>query len=1037
MSKRPLKRSRVVISSSNTDPLPSTSTSDAVRVTCTNNNARLIQARAVRLRARKTRRTSQKSAQSSVTVVLSEEENDEPSRGEVANEVSEQDGWEDEGAAEGESPSEGQNAGDGPKKPVSRPCQDWLPYRAEYLDEMLRHDGLGSHAQLPICSGCGAEDADIKCLDCFAQTLQCVVCTRTRHKHHVLHRIERWNGSYFTKETLQALGVEIQVGHELGDCIMPKLKSTDFEGKISAYDLYQSMLHKTDNLGVSLRSGDDPSAGGVRDRYEQLLPVLRIWRHLKMLKRSGRGHDPLGIESTLQGECAVECPACPHPGKNLPPDWRTKPEWIRWIYALILTVDANFKLSLKEKGIKSDPSLGDGWAHWVPRDEFYEYLSVHGGAVEPNYCDSDLKAVNAAARNTKNYKASGVGACLCGRHGLLRKNGLGSLQIGERYPNMDFIVFCGLVRCILEMLWLSYDIVCQWWRNLAKRVKTLPARMQVDPKIINSAKKVLPKFHEYNHGYSCQTRFSINITRHAGRTNGEDPERLWGYMNSASMSTKEMGEGSREDTLDDFGRFYNFRKITRFGNFYPPKLDDAIEMRETQRNVFIKFNAAFPAAVTRQWEAQVAAWDKDPDNQPNPYVEPAQGKSLAALKLELAQEEAADAARGVLRSQEKSMSAFLCNALDLAEDQQLFILRTKSKETTLQASVKEEKRNTLRLRIARFRETQAIYMPGVAELRHEGRTPAMPSLFDIVHYPPGRPCPKTPSFNSRTSKLPEHECLWLPSAIPAELREHACAPGVIETEKRMQLAIMDDSLADLCRQLRIQSTIRDQRRTNGTSSSQRVSTRTQSVLKRFAEKIERSAVRYRAAYAALSSLDPEGDWKKRLQELKPDDVRSLHRTRDDDDEPRKKKRRKNNNSNHESEGRRQLSWIWLRSGPQGRPRMENLTIEQIGDDIRAEWARTKARADRWDEEVMWLVEEMRRILAYFQWKDRWWRKKQNLREDASPDITRGLNAYAAKQAALVTALGHYFASKWMPIHKKHNIKVEWPIEFIPAASNLE
>lgn len=48
-------------------------------------------------------------------------------------------------------------------------------------------------------------------------------------------------------------------------------------------------------------------------------------------------------------------------------------------------IDTNFKMSLKEKGIKSDPALGDAWAHWVPREEFYEYLRNHGGTVE--VCD--------------------------------------------------------------------------------------------------------------------------------------------------------------------------------------------------------------------------------------------------------------------------------------------------------------------------------------------------------------------------------------------------------------------------------------------------------------------------------------------------------------------------------------------------------------------------------------------------------------------------------------------------------------------------
>jgi hypothetical protein len=40
------------------------------------------------------------------------------------------------------------------------------------------------------------------------------------------------------------------------------------------------------------------------------------------LKRAGRGQDPLGIEGTVQGELAVECPACPHPGRNLPDNWQ-------------------------------------------------------------------------------------------------------------------------------------------------------------------------------------------------------------------------------------------------------------------------------------------------------------------------------------------------------------------------------------------------------------------------------------------------------------------------------------------------------------------------------------------------------------------------------------------------------------------------------------------------------------------------------------------------------------------------------------------
>ena len=40
------------------------------------------------------------------------------------------------------------------------------------------------------------------------------------------------------------------------------------------------------------------------------------------LKRAGRGHDPGGIGNTPPGGLTVECPACPHPGRNLPENWR-------------------------------------------------------------------------------------------------------------------------------------------------------------------------------------------------------------------------------------------------------------------------------------------------------------------------------------------------------------------------------------------------------------------------------------------------------------------------------------------------------------------------------------------------------------------------------------------------------------------------------------------------------------------------------------------------------------------------------------------
>jgi hypothetical protein len=56
---------------------------------------------------------------------------------------------------------------------------------------------------------------------------------------------------------------------------------------------------------------------------------MREWQHLKMLKRTGRGHTISGSKGTQPGELGVICPACPHPGINLPPNWKDAPDDIK------------------------------------------------------------------------------------------------------------------------------------------------------------------------------------------------------------------------------------------------------------------------------------------------------------------------------------------------------------------------------------------------------------------------------------------------------------------------------------------------------------------------------------------------------------------------------------------------------------------------------------------------------------------------------------------------------------------------------------
>lgn len=67
--------------------------------------------------------------------------------------------------------------------------------------------------------------------------------------------------------------------------------------------------------------------------------MIREWRHLKMLKRSGYGHITANTSEVQQQSCALLCPACPQPGINLPAGWEQAPKEIRFIMALPIPLE--------------------------------------------------------------------------------------------------------------------------------------------------------------------------------------------------------------------------------------------------------------------------------------------------------------------------------------------------------------------------------------------------------------------------------------------------------------------------------------------------------------------------------------------------------------------------------------------------------------------------------------------------------------------------------------------------------------------------
>lgn len=99
-----------------------------------------------------------------------------------------------------------------------------------------------------------------------------------------------------------------------------------------------------------------------------------------MLKRSGRGHVPGGARNIEAGACALLCPACPQPGKNLPSggDWRAAPREKRFLYALFLAIDANFRMRRKQVSSEEvDPGLNNGAAFYSEVKAYMAHVGQH------------------------------------------------------------------------------------------------------------------------------------------------------------------------------------------------------------------------------------------------------------------------------------------------------------------------------------------------------------------------------------------------------------------------------------------------------------------------------------------------------------------------------------------------------------------------------------------------------------------------------------------------------------------------------------
>ncbi|KAJ7684861.1 hypothetical protein DFH06DRAFT_970627, partial [Mycena polygramma] len=861
--------------------------------------------------------------------------------------------------------------------------------------EFLRWDGTAD-APLDKCPGCKKEVPEFRCRDCHGNRLFCKACTMSRHRENPLHRIYRWNGVYFVKTPLSspALGMRVQLGHtDFSHCATPEASKEGFvtlhtngiheveldfcgcelanksgppevqllragwfpatherphtaatfavldqfhqetlQAKVTMYDFYGVLEKLTSNVGVK-----------PPDRYHEWIRMCREYRHLMMLKRGGRlvAYNPSGAAGTKPGELAIECPACPRPGINLPEGWENAPPEKRFLYTFFLALDACFRL--KRRLVSNelrDPGLGTGWAYMLENEEYRKYLRTVTDQKEMNTC-SGLAALDYAnTKFSRGYATTGVGMGVCARHEFVQPNGVGDLQRGERFSNMDYITGSilrhkdGRLRKMV-----SYDISCIWSLLFKERMEKLPplVRLQV---ILALFDFVIPKMHIHAHTLQCQLKFSINLTRGSAQTDGEGIERPWASIGGVATSTRDMGPGARHGVLDCQWSYWNWQKLVGIVATLRRRKDRAVAEKAEQQILFDEFSRE-QADKVPEWKAKVDAFEED-SKKPNPYEIKLTGLSEAKVRLQFTQEEAKQAAEGVPAVHNVSPSKFVSVGLDLEDEQYA--------GTTGMLIDLTSMRTSLNRRIAQFRKLQATYTPAALLALGEMDLPEDQTIENVP--------------------------LILPSAMTPAQRKAGCMTGLADIEGLMRNAQCRAALACLRNQLHIKSRLfvykKNQTRHQGAN------TRARTIVARNESKIGLHSEKYQMAWEAMQLLREDGDGTK----LERDDDMDVDEDDDDDVE-------------RVPENRRKVSWIWTVAGTSG-------TDAELQDALRIEWSKSYARTHRWDEESGLVEAEYERVGVSFEHEARRWEARARAVAGAEipPPEAQGAIAFATRQAEM-------------------------------------
>ncbi|KAK1227310.1 hypothetical protein PQX77_009695 [Marasmius sp. AFHP31] len=688
--------------------------------------------------------------------------------------------------------------------------------------------------------------------------------------------------------------------------------------KKTPYDFLYALRMKTDNAFPE----------EVKNPMQEFNRVIRLWRTLLIVKRSGGWHD-LGRSFPLrkQGATAFPCFACPEPGFNVAEGWAEDDdvdEEFLHLATAFWSLDGHYGLQRKQKiDDPDDVSLLEGSAMF-PKDKWSnDIMAKHGKHSPQKSTCAKFKAMELQNRlKFKGTVISGVVAVQCARHGVFMS--ATDLSLGELFINgdlaiaiaMEFVMAESLRRTkFFRRLVIIYDIACQFHVKFRDRFeKYLPELSDT----VDFIRWLIGKMHIDNHLDDCKYRFSLNYTMCCGRTDGEGIERTWSEIKQAGGSTKEMNHGNRHDALIDFWNHWNWIRLVRMVKLLKSKIIDG-------RNKVVEKVDYYMRLTLNAGEEQVSRWE---GMSTEPRYNPVTKEVTSVYRFD----------QSLLPSQESVLNSLLerenkreelenedCVGTEavafINQGLKLESLQLEIKRLVKAAGITPEqlavKRDRLRLRIKSWRELQLEHMPRLREL-----------------------------LASIKVGFPEDEDLILPSS-PSDRQYAHSALGEVEADLRKGQAY--DAVAEVKYTLMHKTVLVATKRK--VAKGQRLNTRAKKFIRHVAKNQDVMSAKYRTARERLINLGvTSGDPTSGFPPLNEDT--DLYRPGTEKYDAQL------------GEGSKTVGWIWSNEAFCRESLRTEGQQDKIAEELeRVPWFRVKADAQRWIEEVEILEEEFRRTIA--------------------------------------------------------------------------